>query len=153
MVSAPYINFKIVKIGIESFEKLKLFHVEQFENYEISDESFKSYLSLSQYEVFCAVDKFCKIIGYVILSTCQDEADIVYICVCEKYKRLGIASELLIVTSETIRLKRIFLEVACDNASAINFYKKNKFEIVSIRKNYITNENGELIDSFLMCKN
>ena len=35
-----------------------------------------------------------------------------------------------------IRIKNIFLEVRESNQTAINFYKKNKFKEISIRKNY-----------------
>ena len=61
-----------------------------------------------------------------------DVYEILAIATVEEYRNKGIAQELL----AKIRIKNIFLEVRESNQTAINFYKKNKFKEISIRKNY-----------------
>ena len=64
-----------------------------------------------------------------------------YLMVIEKYRNKGIAQELL----DKIKTKDIFLEVRESNQVAINFYKKNKFNQISIRKNYYSEPNENAI--------
>ena len=44
-----------------------------------------------------------------------------------------------------LNIQNITLEVRESNKIAINFYKKNNFEIAAIRKNYYGSENGFLM--------
>ena len=74
-------------------------------------------------------DKVC---GYLMVLDSIDVYEILAIATIEKYRNKGIAQELL----DKIKTKDIFLEVRESNQVAINFYKKNKFNQISIRKNY-----------------
>ena len=73
-----------------------------------------------------------KVCGYLIILDSIDVYEILAIATIEEYRNKGIAQELL----AKIRIKNIFLEVRESNQTAINFYKKNKFKEISIRKNY-----------------
>ena len=73
-----------------------------------------------------------KVCGYLIILDSIDVYEILAIATIEEYRNKGIAQELL----ARIRIKNIFLEVRESNQTAINFYKKNKFKEISIRKNY-----------------
>ena len=73
-----------------------------------------------------------KVCGYLIILDSIYVYEILAIATVEKYRNKGIAQELL----AKIRIKNIFLEVRESNQTAINFYKKNKFKEISIRKNY-----------------
>ena len=73
-----------------------------------------------------------KVCGYLIVLDSIDVYEILAIATIEEYRNKGIAQELL----AKIRIKNIFLEVRESNQTAINFYKKNKFKEISIRKNY-----------------
>ena len=73
-----------------------------------------------------------KVCGYLIILDSIDVYEILAIATIEKYRNKGIAQELL----AKIRIKNIFLEVRESNQTAINFYKKNNFKEISIRKNY-----------------
>ena len=73
-----------------------------------------------------------KVCGYLIVLDSIDIYEILAIATIEEYRNKGIAQELL----AKIRIKNIFLEVRESNQTAINFYKKNKFKEISIRKNY-----------------
>ena len=74
-------------------------------------------------------DKVC---GYLMVLDSIDVYEILAIATIEKYRNKGIAQELL----DKIKTKDIFLEVRESNQVAINFYKKNRFKEISIRKNY-----------------
>jgi len=73
-----------------------------------------------------------KVCGYLIVLDSIDVYEILAIATIEKYRNKGIAQELL----DKIKTKDIFLEVRESNQTAINFYKKNNFKEISIRKNY-----------------
>ena len=73
-----------------------------------------------------------KVCGYLIVLDSIDVYEILAIATIEEYRNKGIAQELL----NKIKIKNIFLEVRESNQTAINFYKKNKFKEISIRKNY-----------------
>ena len=88
-----------------------------------------------------------RVVGALVYSLIYDRIEIEYIVVDDKYKRLGIGSKLLKYI-ETEGIKNITLEVRENNDVAINFYKKNGYEIVATRKNYYKEENG-----YLMMKN
>ena len=73
-----------------------------------------------------------KVCGYLMVLDSIDVYEILAIATIEKYRNKGIAQELL----DKIKTKDIFLEVRESNQVAINFYKKNKFKEISVRKNY-----------------
>ena len=79
--------------------------------------------------VYLIDDKVC---GYLMILDSIDVYEILAIAAVEEYRNKGIAQELL----DKIKIKDIFLEVRESNQVAINFYKKNKFKEISIRKNY-----------------
>lgn len=87
-----------------------------------------------------------EIIGVLVYLLIYDRAEIEYIVVKDKYKRLGIGSKLISFIEKDI--KNITLEVRESNTTAINFYKKNGYKIVSTRHNYYKDEDG-----YLMIKN
>ena len=73
-----------------------------------------------------------KVFGYLMILDSIDVYEILAIATVEEYRNKGIAQELL----DKIKTKDIFLEVRESNQVAINFYKKNRFKEISIRKNY-----------------
>ena len=73
-----------------------------------------------------------KVCGYLMVLDSIDVYEILAIATIEEYRNNGIAQELL----DKIKTKDIFLEVRESNQVAINFYKKNNFKEISIRKNY-----------------
>ena len=85
-----------------------------------------------------------KIIGVLSYLLIYDRVEIEYIVVDTEYKRKGIGSKLLNAVNLD-NIKNITLEVRESNKEAINFYKNNGFDIVTIRKNYYNNEDGYLM--------
>ena len=82
-----------------------------------------------------------KVCGYLMVLDSIDIYEILAIATIEKYRNKGIAQELL----DKIKTKDIFLEVRESNQVAINFYKKNKFKEISVRKNYYSEPNENAI--------
>ena len=79
--------------------------------------------------VYLIDDKVC---GYLMILDSIDVYEILAIAAVEEYRNKGIAQELL----DKIKTKDIFLEVRESNQTAINFYKKNNFKEIRIRKDY-----------------
>ena len=88
--------------------------------------------------IYLIEDKIC---GYLMVLDSIDIYEILAIATIEKYRNKGIAQELL----DKIKIKDIFLEVRESNQVAINFYKKNKFKEISVRKNYYSEPNENAI--------
>ena len=83
-------------------------------------------------------DKVC---GYLMVLDSIDVYEILAIATVEEYRNKGIAQELL----DKIKTKDIFLEVRESNEKAINFYKKNDFKQISIRKGYYSDPTEDAI--------
>lgn len=88
-----------------------------------------------------------KIVGFISISSIYERCEINYIAVSESFRRRGFAQELLDYIISKNSFNNISLEVREDNVGAINFYLKNGFKKVSIRKNYYGN-----VDGYLMVK-
>ena len=82
-----------------------------------------------------------KVCGYLMVLDSIDVYEILAIATIEEYRNKGIAQKLL----DKIKTKNIFLEVRESNQIAISFYKKNKFNQISIRKNYYSEPNENAI--------
>ena len=122
---------KLTNNDIDYIEQIFNLEKEIFKNSAFS----KSYLNTlikgdnSFIYVYLIDDKVC---GYLMILDSIDVYEILAIATIEKYRNKGIAQGLL----DKIRIKNIFLEVRESNKVAINFYKKNNFKEISIRKNY-----------------
>ena len=78
-------------------------------------------------------------IGYLISMLAVDTADILNIGIDPDFTRQGHGTGLLNHLIEELRKRNIgeiLLEVRAGNKSAIQFYKKQGFEKISVRKNY-----------------
>ena len=109
----------------------------QIFNVEYSENEFRNVLVYEENNV---------IVGVLVYLLIYDRAEIEYIVVKDEYKNKGIGSKLLKYIEKDI--KNITLEVRESNTTAINFYKKNGYSIVSTRHNYYKDEDG-----YLMIKN
>ena len=82
-----------------------------------------------------------KVCGYLMVLDSIDVYEILAIATVKEYRNKGIAQELL----DKIKTKDIFLEVRESNQIAINFYKKNNFKQISIRKGYYSDPTEDAI--------
>ena len=80
-----------------------------------------------------------KTVGYLIALLAVYTADILNIGIDPDFQRQGYATGLLNHLIEELRkrhIREILLEVRAGNKSAIQFYKKQGFKEISVRKNY-----------------
>ena len=122
---------KLTSNNIDYIEQIFNLEKEIFKNSAFS----KSYLNTlikgdNSFIYIYLIDS--KVFGYLMILDSIDVYEILAIATVEKYRNKGIAQELL----DKIKTKDIFLEVRESNQVAINFYKKNRFKEISIRKNY-----------------
>ena len=76
----------------------------------------------------------------------MDEVEIIKIGIMKPYQRSSYGS-FLIKELKRLNIKKIFLEVSSDNVKAINFYVKNGFNIIGLRKGYYKSKNSANIDA------
>ena len=77
-----------------------------------------------------------KILGFVIFYQVKDEIEIIQICVIKSYQRKNYGSSIINKIKNINGIRKIFLEVSVENTKAINFYLKNGFKKIGIRKAY-----------------
>ena len=104
-------------------------------------------------KTICLVaEKIGKIIGYCIVYTADDEADIARIAVLKESRRFGVASELIhaldVICWEN-QIQIIMLDVRVSNDEARAFYGKHGFTQDGIRENYYKNP---IEDAILMSR-
>ena len=92
-----------------------------------------------------------EMVGYILLNTCIDEAEILKICVDDIDRKKGISNELINYAICNINnINYVNLEVRKSNTPAINLYLKTGFEIVGERKKYYKdNEDAVLMTKVL----
>ncbi len=104
-------------------------------------------------KTICLVaEKIGKIVGYCIVYTADDEADIARIAVLKESRRFGVASELIhaldVICWEN-QIQIIMLDVRVSNDDARTFYEKHGFTQDGIRENYYKNP---IEDAILMSR-
>jgi len=130
-----------------SFNKLSSFEIpsllsieERNSDYPWSQLQFTTSIENSNNLCYClSLDD--KTIGYLIAMLAGDTADILNIGIDPDFKRQGHGTALLNHLIEELRKRdigEILLEVSAGNQSAIQFYKSQGFEEISVRKNYYT---------------
>ena len=111
---------------------------EQNSDYPWSQLQFTSSLENSNNLCYCLRLKG-KTVGYLIAMLTLDSADILNIGIDPDFKRQGYGTSLLNHLIEELRKRdigEILLEVRAGNKPAIQFYKRQGFEEISVRKNY-----------------
>ena len=111
---------------------------EQNSDYPWSQLQFTTSIENSKNLCYC-LSQNGKTIGYLIAMLAVDTADILNIGIDSDFKRQGYGTGLLNHLIEELRKRHIgeiLLEVRAGNRPAIQFYKKQGFEEISVRKNY-----------------
>ena len=122
---------KLTSADIDYIEQIFNLEKEIFKNSAFSIDYLKTLIKNNNSFIYIyLIDN--QVCGYLMVLDSIDVYEILAIATIEKYRNKGIAQELL----DKIKTKDIFLEVRESNQVAINFYKKNKFNQISIRKNY-----------------
>ena len=141
-------NYNIQKIDISHIEQLVLLEKET-SSAPWSYNSFLEELSNIASKYFVAIDnKTNLILGYIGLHNISKEGYITNIAVFEKYRRLGIASDLLAyVINFSLKNQLIFLtlEVRKSNHNAIRLYEKFGFVLSGLRRYFYQNPDEDAL--------
>ena len=133
----------IKKMTINDVDYIEqIFNLEKdiFKNSAFSKESTENLVKADNSFIYAyLVDE--KVCGYLMVLDSIDVYEILAITTVEEYRNKAIAQELL----DKIKTKDIFLEVRESNKKAINFYKKNNFKQISIRKGYYSDPTEDAI--------
>ena len=114
----------------------------------ISANELKSF-EMNESHVIWKIEKI-KIVGFVCFFHVRDEIEIIKICIIRSHQRKNYGS-ILINEIKKLNIKKIFLEVSIENVNAINFYLKNGFQKIGVRKGYYANHKSSRIDALRFC--
>ena len=125
------INIKQVKKG----DLLKLIEIDkEISDYPSSIEDFENYFKEDTIKIWKISTQ--KIIGFVIFYHVKDEIEIIHIGIMKSCQRKNYGSLIVNKIKKLKNIRKIFLEVSVENTQAINFYLKNGFKKIGIRKAY-----------------
>jgi ribosomal-protein-alanine N-acetyltransferase len=82
------------------------------------------------------------IVGYTVLWSVLDEAELANLAVRERYQGQGLGSALLdrvLAEAEARDIHRVFLEVRMSNEKAFELYRSRGFNQVAVRESYYQN--------------
>ena len=103
-------------------------------DYSASIEDFEDYFNEDTIKIWKISTR--KIIGFVIFYHVKDEIEIIQIGIMKACQRKNYGSSIINKIKKLNNIKKIFLEVSVENTQAINFYLKNGFKKIGIRKAY-----------------
>ena len=125
-------------ININPVKKNDLFKLVEIEkdvfDYSVSIEEFRNYYNEDTIKIWKISN--IKIIGFVSFYHVKDEIEIIQIGIIKSYQRKNYGSLIINKIKKLKNIKKIFLEVSVKNSQAINFYSKNGFKKIGIRKGY-----------------
>ena len=138
---------------IKKSDCCKILQIEQslFKN-PMTNSELNNFLSQTSFKIW-KIEKD-RIIGYITFYQVIDEIEIIKIGIIKPYQRSSYGS-FLIKELKKLDIKKIFLEVSYNNVNAINFYIKNGFKEIGLRKGYYKSKSGPNIDAlrlFFKCK-
>ena len=76
------------------------------------------------------------IVGFVIFYHIRDEIEIIKLGIMKSCQRKNYGSLIMNKIKKLNDIRKIFLEVSFENTQAINFYLKNGFKKIGVRKAY-----------------
>ena len=104
-------------------------------------------ISMSNNSKYYAYELNNEYIGFICILDLGAELEIIDVFVMPEYQGNGYGDKLLKYILDNYKNRNYFLEVNVNNERAINLYKKNGFEILTIRNHYYKDE-----DAYVMSK-
>ena len=119
-------------------------------------EEFASYLAdPQQTPAFVACDPKRRVAGFAMLRLAADEAELLTIAVDPRWRGKGVGKALLHAAFEDLLMspaRRLFLEVAADNAPAIALYRGHGFAEIGRRTGYYPRPGGAPATALVMSR-
>ena len=120
---------------VKKDDLLKLIEIEKdVFDYSTSIEDFINYINEDTIKIWKVLDQI--VVGFVVFYHVRDEIEIIKIGIMKSCQRKNYGSLIINKIKKLNNIKRIFLEVSFENTQAINFYLKNGFKKIGIRKAY-----------------
>jgi ribosomal-protein-alanine N-acetyltransferase len=118
-------------------------------------EEFESFLRDPDSPVYVAIDARRRVAGFMILRLAADEAELITIAVDPRWRGKGVGRALLRAGFDDLlmsRARRMFLEVAADNAAAVHLYEAEGFSQVGRREGYYARAAGAPATALVMAR-
>lgn len=103
--------------------------------------------------VYVACDARRKVAGFIMLRLAADEAELITIAVDRKWRGKGVGRALLRAAFADLMMtpaRRLFLEVAEDNAAATRLYRGEGFAEIGRRTGYYARADGKPATALVM---
>lgn len=116
-----------------------------------SEKGFLDTLYQDNVKFYLAVERDT-VLGYCGIYMAADEGEITNVAVKPEFRRRHIADKLLealILESEGLGIRFVYLEVRVSNEPAMGLYQKHGFERIGVRKNFYEKPRE---DAYVMCR-
>ena len=123
------INIKPVK----KKDLLKLIEIyKDVTDYCTPIEDFENYFNEDTIKIWKVLDQI--VVGFIVFYRVKDEIEIIKIGIMKSCQRKNYGSLIINKIKKLNDIRKIFLEVSFENTQAINFYLKNGFKKIGVRK-------------------
>ena len=120
---------------VKKDDLLKLIEIEKdVFDYSASLEDFINYFNEDTIKIWKVLDQI--VVGFIVFYRVKDEIEIIKIGIMKSCQRKNYGSLIINKIKKLNNIRKIFLEVSIENTQAINFYLKNGFKKIGIRKAY-----------------
>ena len=120
---------------VKKDDLLKLIEIEKdVFDYSASIEDFINYFNEDTIKIWKVLDQI--VVGFIVFYRVKDEIEIIKIGIMKSCQRKNYGSLIINKIKKLNNIRKIFLEVSTENTQAINFYLKNGFKKIGIRKAY-----------------
>ncbi len=120
---------------VKKDDLLKLIEIEKdVFDYSASIEDFINYFNEDTIKIWKVLAQI--VVGFIVFYRVKDEIEIIKIGIMKSCQRKNYGSLIMNKIKKLNHIRKIFLEVSFENTQAINFYLKNGFKKIGIRKAY-----------------
>jgi [ribosomal protein S18]-alanine N-acetyltransferase len=115
----------------------------------------EAYIADADTPTLVACDAKHRVVGFAMLRLLGDDAELMTIAVDPKFRGKGVGAALMHACFEDLRMtpsRRMILEVAADNPSAIRLYEKLGFKKLSERHGYYARPDGQPATALVMAR-
>lgn len=118
-------------------------------------EDFAAWLIAQDHPTYVAVDAKRNVAGFAMLRMAADEAELLTIAVDRRRRGKGVGAALLEAVFADLMMtpvRRLFLEVAEDNAPAVTLYRHRGFADIGTRQGYYPRPDGTPATALVMAR-
>ena len=132
---------EIIEVGKENLRDILNISNEVFKEESWNARQFENTIETGR-SIFLLAQEDGEALAFILAEDLIDSVNLLLIATREKHRNKKIATRLIFELENIVKNKKInkiWLEVKENNFSAINFYKKNNFKNIYLRRNYYKN--------------